>query len=45
MTRVFIFTKHKEGVGKSTSSTNVAVGITGVLRRAGDLPPIMYRWE
>jgi chromosome partitioning protein len=35
MTRVFVFTNHKGGVGKSTSATNVALGLTGMLRRAG----------
>jgi chromosome partitioning protein len=35
MTRVFVFTNHKGGVGKSTSATNIAQGIAGVLRRAG----------
>jgi chromosome partitioning protein len=35
MTRAFVFTNHKGGVGKSTSATNTALGITGVLRRAG----------
>ena len=35
MTRVFVFTNHKGGVGKSTSATNTALGICGVLRRAG----------
>jgi len=34
MTRVFVFTNHKGGVGKSTSATNIALGITGMLRRA-----------
>ena len=34
MTRIFVFTNHKGGVGKSTSATNVALGITQVLRRA-----------
>ena len=29
MTRVFVFTNHKGGVGKSTSATNTALGITG----------------
>jgi chromosome partitioning protein len=35
MTRVFVFTNHKGGVGKSTSATNIALGIAGVLRRSG----------
>ena len=35
MTRVFVLTNHKGGVGKSTSATNIALGIAGVLRRAG----------
>jgi chromosome partitioning protein len=35
MTRVFVLTNHKGGVGKSTSATNIALGITHVLRRAG----------
>ncbi len=35
MTRVFVFTNHKGGVGKSTSATQTALGICGVLRRAG----------
>jgi chromosome partitioning protein len=35
MTRVFVFTNHKGGVGKSTSATNIALGMAGVLRRAG----------
>ena len=35
MTRVFVLTNHKGGVGKSTSATNIALGITGVLRHAG----------
>ena len=39
MTRVFVLTNHKGGVGKSTSATNIAVGITGVLRRAGASNP------
>ena len=32
MTRVF---NHKGAVGKSTSATNIAFGMTGLLRRAG----------
>jgi cellulose biosynthesis protein BcsQ len=35
MTRVFVFTNHKGGVGKSTSAANTAFGIAGMLRRAG----------
>ena len=35
MTRVFVFTNHKGGVGKSTSATNIAFGMVGVLRKAG----------
>jgi cellulose biosynthesis protein BcsQ len=35
MTRVFVLTNHKGGVGKSSSATNIALGIAGVLRRAG----------
>src|SRR5688572_21221017 len=34
MTRVFVFTNHKDGDGKSTSATNTALGIVGMLRRA-----------
>ena len=34
MTRVFVFTNHKGGVGKSTSATNIAFGMVGVLRKA-----------
>jgi len=33
MTRSFVFTNHKGGVGKSTSATNIALGITKMLRR------------
>jgi chromosome partitioning protein len=35
MTRVFVLTNHKGGVGKSTSATNIAFGMAGLLRRAG----------
>src|SRR5690606_18421572 len=35
MTRVFVFTNHKGGVGKSTSATNAAYGIASMLRKAG----------
>lgn len=35
MTRTFVLTNHKGGVGKSTSATTIALGIAGVLRRAG----------
>jgi chromosome partitioning protein len=35
MTRTFVLTNHKGGVGKSTSATNIAFGMAGLLRRAG----------
>ena len=35
MTRVFVFTNHKGGVGKSTSATNAAHGIASMLKKAG----------
>lgn len=35
MTPVFVLTNHKGGVGKSTSATNIALGIAAVLRRSG----------
>jgi len=35
MTRVFVLTNHKGGVGKSTSATHIAAGLVGILRRAG----------
>ena len=35
MTRVFVFTNHKGGVGKSTSATTIALGISAILQRAG----------
>jgi cellulose biosynthesis protein BcsQ len=34
MTCTFLFTKHKGGVGMSTSAANIAFGITQVLCRA-----------
>jgi chromosome partitioning protein len=39
MTRVFVMTNHKGGVGKSTSATNVAFGIVRVLKSAGAANP------
>jgi len=33
MPRTFALTNHKGGVGKSTSATNIALGITGILRQ------------
>jgi len=35
MTRVYVLTNHKGGVGKSTSATNIAYGLVGLLRRSG----------
>ncbi len=35
MTHVFVFTNHKGGVGKSTSATNIALGMASVLKNAG----------
>lgn len=35
MTHVFVFTNHKGGVGKSTSATNIALGLSSVLKSAG----------
>lgn len=35
MTRVFVFTNHKGGIGKSTSATNAAYGIATMLKKAG----------
>jgi chromosome partitioning protein len=39
MTRSFVFTNHKGGVGKSTSATNIALGMVNLLRRAGSPNP------
>jgi chromosome partitioning protein len=39
MTRSFVFTNHKGGVGKSTSATNIALGMVNVLRRANAANP------
>ena len=39
MTRAFVLTNHKGGVGKSTSATNIALGITGMLRQVGAKNP------
>jgi len=35
MTRAYVLTNHKGGVGKSTSATNIALGIAGLLRQVG----------
>ena len=35
MTRSIILTNHKGGVGKSTSATNIALGLVNVLRHFG----------
>src|SRR5829696_3783835 len=35
MTRTFVLTNHTGGVGKSTSATNIAYGLVGLLRRSG----------
>jgi chromosome partitioning protein len=39
MTRVFVLTNHKGGVGKSTSATHIAFGLVGLLRHAGATNP------
>ena len=39
MTRVFVLTNHKGGVGKSTTATTLAYGITTMLRGAGASNP------
>ncbi len=35
MTRIFVLTNHKGGVGKSTSATNIAFGLAGVFHQIG----------
>jgi len=35
MSKVFVFTNNKGGVGKSTSTTNIALGISSILKRSG----------
>ena len=35
MTRVYVLTNHKGGVGKSTSATNIALGMSAMLKHAG----------
>lgn len=35
VTRVFVLTNNKGGVGKSTSATNIALGMVGMFRRMG----------
>jgi chromosome partitioning protein len=35
MTRIFVMTNHKGGVGKSSSATNIAFGLVRVLRQVG----------
>ncbi|MBK9123974.1 MAG: ParA family protein [Chloroflexi bacterium] len=39
MTRVFVFTNHKGGTSKTTSSTNAAYGIVSMLRHTGAANP------
>ena len=39
MSRTYVFTNHKGGVGKSTSATNIAFGISAMLRNAGASNP------
>ena len=33
MTRTFVLTNHKGVVGKSTSATTIALGVSGILRQ------------
>lgn len=42
MTRVYALTNHKGGVGKSTSVTNIALGIAAMLRNAGTSNSIVH---
>ena len=35
MTRVFVLTNNKGGIGKTTSAANIALGLSGVLRKMG----------
>jgi len=35
MAHVFVFTNHKGGIGKSTSATNIAFGLSSVLKSSG----------
>ena len=39
MTRSIVLTNHKDGVGKSTSATNIAFGMVNLLRNAGATNP------
>jgi hypothetical protein len=39
MTRSIVLTNNKGGVGKSTSATNIALGLVGLLRQAGASNP------
>ncbi len=38
MTRVFVLTNNKGGCGKTTSAANIALGLSGVLRKMGAVP-------
>ena len=39
MTHVFVLTNNKGGVGKSTSATNIGLGMAGLLRQSGASNP------